>query len=110
MTKKLTNAMPASPTAQSGSNHAAMPALCAECLTVAHALAETGPPNDRVIKLCAHAGPDLAVIAVGAKIGGEIKNWHLEGPLTEEQAHVVGTRIMMQFAAAGMFHHPITKQ
>jgi hypothetical protein len=90
-------------------NHAAQPALCADCLNVAQALAETGPPNDRVIKLCSH-GTGGVVIAVAAKLGGTIMHWHLEGPLSDDQADVVGAKILAQFAAAGMVHHEITKQ
>jgi hypothetical protein len=86
--------------------HVRQPALCADCLAVVEALAEAGPPNDRVIKRCPHNG----VIAVAAKRGGSIMNWHLEGPLTDEQADVIGAKILAQFAAAGMVHHEITKQ
>jgi hypothetical protein len=89
--------------------HAAQPALCADCLSVAQALAETGPPNDRVIKLCSH-GADGVVIAVAAKVGGTITHWHLEGPLSDAEADIVGAKILATFAAAGMVHHEITRQ
>jgi hypothetical protein len=87
-------------------NHAAQPALCADCLSIVHALAEAGPPDDRVIKRCPHN----AVIAVVAKRGGTIVNWHLQGPLTDAEADVIGAKILAQFAAAGMVAHEITKQ
>jgi hypothetical protein len=90
-------------------NHVPQPQLCADCLNVAHALAETGPPSDRVIKRCSH-GADGVVIAVGSKIGGRICHWHCDGPMDEAQADVVGARILMQFAAAGMVGHDITRQ
>jgi hypothetical protein len=89
--------------------HVQQPRLCPECETAAHALAETGPPDDRVIKRCSHGG-DGAVIAVAAKRGGAIVNWHLEGPLTEEQADILGDRILLAMAAAGMKVHDITRQ
>jgi hypothetical protein len=87
-------------------NHAAQPALCADCLSIIHMLAEAGPPDDRVIKRCSHNG----VIAVVAKRAGTIVNWHLEGPLTEAEADAIGAKILMQFAAAGMVGHEIKRQ
>jgi hypothetical protein len=90
-------------------HHVQMPRLCDDCETTAQALAETSPPNDRVIKRCAH-GTEGVVIAVGAKRGGAIMNWHIEGPLTEEQADVLGARIVLGFSAAGMRVHEITRQ
>jgi hypothetical protein len=86
--------------------HTPPPQLCADCLSMVHALAETGPADDRVIKRCPHNG----VIAVAAKRGGSIVNWHLEGPLTDAEADAIGAKILTQFAMAGMVAHEITKQ
>ena len=88
--------------------HVQQPRLCAECETVAHALAETGPTLDRVIKRCSH-GADGVVIAVGAKRGGAIMNWQIEGPLTEEQADILGARMVHAMTAAGMKVHEIPR-
>jgi hypothetical protein len=89
--------------------HAHQPKLCAECETVAHALAETGPPDDRVIKRCWH-DPAGVVIGVAAKRGGQIVNWHVEGPMSESQADVVGAAIVATMVRSGMKVHEITKQ
>ena len=86
--------------------HARQARLCPECETVAQALAESGPPNDVVFKRCPHN----AVIAVASKAGGHIAHWNLQGPLTDEQADVVGARILLTLAAAGIKEHEITRQ
>jgi hypothetical protein len=90
-------------------HHVQMPRLCDDCETTAQALAETSPPNDRVIKRCAH-GTEGVVIAVGAKRGGAIMNWHIEGPLTEEQANVLMARMAIGMAAGGIKAREITRQ
>jgi hypothetical protein len=86
--------------------HAPQPRLCPDCLAVAHALADAGPPDDRVLKRCPHTG----AVAVAAKRGGAIVSWHMEGPLTDEQADVLGARLLLAFAAAGMVDHTPTEQ
>jgi hypothetical protein len=86
--------------------HAPQPRLCPDCEAVAHALAEVGPPNDAVLKRCPHN----AVIAVGSKRGKTLVHWHVEGPLTDEQADAVGARLLLIFGAAGMNVHDIARQ
>jgi hypothetical protein len=88
------------------SEHAKQPQLCPDCEAVAHALAEAGPPDDVVLKRCPHN----AVIAVGSKQGKTLVHWHVEGPLTDEQADAVGARVLLAFAAAGMNVHEISRQ
>jgi hypothetical protein len=73
---------------------------------VAHALADAGPPNDCVLKRCTHNG----VVAVGSKRGATIAHWHIEGPLSDEQADALGARLLLAFAAAGMVDHTSTRQ
>jgi hypothetical protein len=86
--------------------HAPQAQLCPDCETVAHALAEAGPPHDAVLKRCPHN----AVIAVAHKRGGEIVRWQIEGPLTDKQADQLGVRLILTLAAAGMQLHDITRQ
>lgn len=86
--------------------HAPQARLCPDCETVAHALAEAGPRDDKVIKRCPHN----AVIAVGIKRGGVIVRWSIEGPLTDEEADVFGANLLLGYAAAGMKEHKITRQ
>lgn len=50
------------------------------------------------------------MIAVAAKRGGTIAHWHLEGPLSDAEADLVGAKILMMFAAAGMVDHTPTEQ
>lgn len=86
--------------------HVPQARLCPDCETVAHALAEAGPPDDRVLKRCPHN----RVIAVASKRGGTIVLWQLLGPLTDEQADVLGAKIFLDMAAAGMKVHEVTRQ
>jgi hypothetical protein len=86
--------------------HVPQPRLCPDCEAVAHALAEAGPPDDAVLKRCTHN----AVIAVGSKRGKTLVHWHVEGPLTDEQADMVGARLLLALAAAGMNVHEIARQ
>jgi hypothetical protein len=88
------------------SKHVPQPRLCPDCEAVAHALAEAGPPDDAVLKRCPHN----AVIAVGSKQGSALVHWHLEGPLTDEQADAVAARVLLALTAAGMKVHEITQQ
>ena len=85
--------------------HAEQPSLCAKCLAEAHVLAETGRPNDRVLKLCKCAGDDSAVIAVAVKVFGKIIHWHVEGPCSIEQADVISVKIIETLLRGGMRVH-----
>lgn len=88
------------------SDHVPQPRLCPDCEAVAHALAETSPPNDAVFKRCTHN----AVIAVGSKQGKTLVHWHLEGPLTDEQADAVAARVLLALTASGMTAREIDQQ
>jgi hypothetical protein len=87
-------------------SHAEQPRLCPDCEAIAHAEAEAGPPDDAVIKRCLHN----AVLAIGSKQGGTLVHWHIEGPLTDEQANTATVRVLMALAAAGMKVHDTTRQ
>jgi hypothetical protein len=86
--------------------HAPMPRLCPDCEVVAHALADAGPLNDMVFQPCPHN----RVIAVGSKQGKTLVHWHVEGPLTDEQADNATARVLLALAAAGMKVHEVTRQ
>jgi hypothetical protein len=70
--------------------HAKQPQLCADCETLAHALAESGPPNDPVIKRCTHN----AAVAVASKRNGRIVHWYTSGPLSDDQAHKLAAAVI----------------
>jgi hypothetical protein len=86
--------------------HVPQPRLCPDCEAIVHAKAEAGPPNDLVIQRCLHN----AVFAVGTKQGGTLVHFHVEGPLTDEQANTATVRVLLAAAAAGMKVHEITRQ
>jgi hypothetical protein len=90
-------------------HHVQQPRLCDDCETSAQALAETSEPHEAVIKGCPH-GAEGVVVAVAAKRGAAIVNWHLEGPLTEEQANVLMARMAIGMAAGGIKAREITRQ
>lgn len=81
--------------------HAPQPRLCPDCEAVAHALAETAPPDKSVFKSCKHN----AVIAVGFRLGGTIRSWQLSGPLTDKQADEMSAQL-----ALTLFAEQITSQ
>jgi hypothetical protein len=86
--------------------HVPQPQLCPECESVAHAIADVGPPDDAVFKRCPHN----RVLAVGSKQGKTLVHWHVEGPLTDEQADTAAARVLLALAAAGMKVHEISSQ
>jgi hypothetical protein len=89
--------------------HATQPQICPECEGVAHALAETGPRDDRVLKLCEH-GATGVVIGVAVKRGGRILSWTIQGPMTEAETQVALAMIVAAHERAGMKIHKITEQ
>jgi hypothetical protein len=91
-------------------NHVDQPRLCAACLAGAHTIAAMSPPEHRVLKLCDCAGENACVVAVGAMHQGRICHWHVEGPMTMEQAAQVVGSIVAQFERAGCgIHSPRTQ-
>jgi hypothetical protein len=72
------------------SKHVPQPQLCPDCEILAHALAESGPPNDTVLKRCMHN----RTIAIASKRNGIIVNWIVEGPVTDQQAHALAAKLL----------------
>jgi hypothetical protein len=91
-------------------NHVPLPSLCKACEARAYTLAEMGPPEDSVIKRCDCGGANQTVIAVASKSRGRIVHWHIEGPMSAEQARVLGAAILKTFANAGMQIHDLPTQ
>jgi len=91
-------------------NHVDQPKLCAACLASAHTIAAMSAPEHGVLKLCSCNGENACVVAVGAMQRGRICHWHVEGPMSTEQALAAVASIVAQFERAGAgVHAPRTQ-
>jgi len=86
--------------------HAPQPRLCEACAARAHELATT-TKGQHVLKRCDHVAG--VVIAVALVRHRQIASWHLEGPLSEQEAEVLAARLVAAFAAAGGFEAPVVQ-
>jgi hypothetical protein len=91
-------------------NHVPQPRICDACHASAQTIAEMSPPEHRVLKVCHCDGENSVVVAVGAMREGRIVHWHVEGPMSMDQALAVTDSIVAQFTRAGAsIHSPRTQ-